>query len=168
MMYSIRRWTLLLFLCGILGCQPSIGAKKPASAPAARSEPVSAPTVSRDPKDAFMQAFRQASVNKDLEAMLQLYCFDGVDAEMRDVVRGNAKDELRQPVTDLQIVEAEPGKHGPTVEGGIRWRPSLPVVAVMKAQFAKAPPGSGFWVSEAEHTLGIKSGQYRITVPVRE
>jgi hypothetical protein len=38
----------------------------------------------------------------------------------------------------------------------------------MKAQFAKAPPGSGFWVSEAEHTLGIKSGQYRITVPVRE
>jgi hypothetical protein len=121
-----------------------------------------------DPGKELVAAFRRASEQKDLEAMLKLYCWDGVDAEMRETVRGNVEGELRQPVTELEIVPADPAQHGPRVEGGIRWRPSLPVVAVLKAKYAKAPPGSGWNVEAADYTLGLKEGHYRMTVPVKE
>jgi len=121
-----------------------------------------------DPEATILAAFRQASENKDVEQMLQLYCFDGVDAEMREVVRGNVRDELLHPVTDLQIVDAPPGKHGPRVEGGIHWKPNLTVVKVLKAKFAPAAPGEGFSITEADYALGIQNGQYRIVMSVRE
>jgi hypothetical protein len=42
------------------------------------------------------------------------------------------------------------------------------VVAVLKAKYAKAPPGSGWNVEAADYTLGLKEGHYRMTVPVKE
>jgi hypothetical protein len=89
----------------------------------------------------FIARFRQASEKKDLDQMLQLYCWDGVDAELRETVRGNVLDEFLKPVADLRIESPPPGKYGATNEGGVRWKPNLPVIAVLKVRFSPAPMG---------------------------
>ena len=96
--------------------------------------------------------------------MLKLYCWDGVDAEMRE----NVQDELRQPIADIELAPVEPGKYAPRDEGGIRWKPNLNVVLELKVRYKKPSPGSGLTVSEAKHTVGLQVGQYRITVPIRD
>src|SRR6516164_7960452 len=73
-----------------------------------------------DPQATFIAAFRQASERKDIDQMLKLYCWDGVDSELRETIRGNVRDELLQSVADLKIEAPSPGKFGPTVEGGVR------------------------------------------------
>ena len=100
--------------------------------------------------------------------MLKLYCWDGVDAQMRDTVRENVQDELRQPISDIEFVAVEPGKYGPRDEGGIRWKPNLNVVSVLKVRYTKPPAGSGLTLSEAKHTVGLQGGQYKMTVPIRD
>lgn len=162
-MSRCRKFVPFVLLCMLFGCQ---GGTESPSAPASGGAAGSSST--QDPRAALIAAFRRASEQKDLDAMLALYCWDGVDAEMRETVSGNVRDELRQPVMDLEIVDAEPGKHGPREEGGFRWKPNLPVVAVMKARFAPAAPGTGLSVSEAEYLLGMQGGEYRIVVPVRD
>jgi hypothetical protein len=100
--------------------------------------------------------------------MLQLYCWDGVDAELRETVRGNVHDQIAQPVAELRIESPPPGKYGPTNEGGVRWKPNLPVIAVLKVRFSPAPKGKGLALSAAEYGLGLQDGQYRLVVNVRE
>jgi hypothetical protein len=121
-----------------------------------------------DPQAAFIAAYRQASERKDIGQMLQLYCWDGVDADLRETIRGNVQDELSQSVADVKIEPPPPGKYGPTVEGGIRWKPNLPVVAVLKARFSPSPGRRGLALSQAEYGLGLKDGQYRLVVNVRD
>jgi hypothetical protein len=91
-----------------------------------------------------------------------------VDAQMRETVRENVQDELRQPIAEIEIVPVEPGKYGPRDEGGIRWKPNLNVVSVLKVRFTPPPPGSGLSVSDAKHTVGLQGGHYKITVPIRD
>jgi hypothetical protein len=124
---------------------------------------------SADPGADLMAAFRQAHASKDIEAILDLFCFDGADAEMRETVRGNVGDELLCPIKEIRIEPTAPGTHGPTVEGGIHWRPSLEVIALMTVDYdtSAAPPGS-FFFSQGQHTVGQKGGRYYLTVPVRE
>jgi hypothetical protein len=121
-----------------------------------------------DLQTTFIARFRQANEQKDLDQMLQLYCWDGVDAELRETVRGNVLDEFLQPVADLRIESPPPGKYGATNEGGVRWKPNLPVIAVIKVRFSAAPKGKGLALSAAEYGLGLQDGQYRLVVNVRD
>ena len=150
----------------LAGCAPP--PTKSAPSPQASASASARVSATGDPQGVFLAAFREASEHKDLQQMLKLYCWEGVDAEMRDTVRGNVQDELRQPIADIEIVAAEPGKYGPRDEGGIRWKPNLNVVSVLKVRYKPAPSGSGLSVSEAKHTVGQQGGQYKITVPVRD
>lgn len=170
---SVPRYALIVFLAAATaGCEPPPAANKSAPGQAGAGAPnvasQAAPAPAGDPQAAIMAAFRQASERSDMDQMLKLYCWDGVDNEMRETVRGNVQDELEQPVTDLEFVPVEPGKIGPTVEDGIRWKPNLPVVAMLRARYTKPRPGTQLTLSEANHTLGLQGGQYRLTVPVRE
>jgi hypothetical protein len=124
---------------------------------------------SSDPAADLIAAYRQAHDSRDVDAILALYCFDGADAEMRETVRGNVSDELLAPIKSIRIDPADPQAHGPRTEGGIRWRPSLEVIALMTVEYdtSSVPPGS-FVFTEAQHTVGKKRGRYQLTVPVRE
>ncbi|MFL5339272.1 MAG: hypothetical protein ACJ8F7_03815 [Gemmataceae bacterium] len=163
---SISKAALPLLLVGLAGCdfhRTATTQTEPSGTPSAN------PTrPAGDPQAAFIAAFRQACARKDVDQMLQLYCWDGVDSELRETIRGNVTDEFRQPLTDVKIEPPPPGKYGPTVEGGIRWKPNLPVVAVLKVRFAPPGPGSGLGLTAAEYGLGLKNGQYRLVVNVRE
>lgn len=170
LMSSMRLHRPLILMALVAGCSPPQSAKNAPSQSAAATSSSGAATVAvgNDPQQTFLAAFREANAKKEVDAMLALYCWSGVDSETRETVRGNVQDELLQPVTDLKIVPAEPGKHDRTVEGGVRWRTNLPVAAVLKVQYAPAKPGTGLHVSSAEHLLGLQGGEYKIVVPVRE
>ena len=160
---------LPIFLAAVLvGCAPPSTAKKSSPSPQTESSTSALVTPAGDPQAVFLAAFREASEQKNLEQMLKLYCWEGVDAQMRETVRENVQDELRQPIADMEFVAAESGKYGPRDEGGIRWKPNLKVVSVLKVRYTPPPPGSGLSVSGAKHTVGLQGGQYKITVPIRD
>jgi hypothetical protein len=169
-MSSIRLCRILMLIALVAGCSPPHSAKhSPPPPPAAKSSSGGGSVAaSGDAQQTFLAAFREANAKKNLDAMLALYCWDGVDSELRDTVRGNVEGEMSQPIKDLEIVPAAPGKYGPTVEGGIHWRPNLPVTAVLKVQYARARPSTGLHVSSAQHLLGMQGGDYKIVVRVRE
>jgi hypothetical protein len=117
---------LPIFLAALLaGCAPPPAANNAAPSPQTGSSVATQVSPARDPQAVFLAAFREASEHKDVQQMLKLYCWDGVDAEMRQTVRENVQDELRQPIADIEFVPVEPGKYGPRDEGGIRWKPNL-------------------------------------------
>jgi hypothetical protein len=101
--------------------------------------------------------------------MLKLYWFGTADDEMRLTIRENAAAELRCPLTDIKIEPVKPGKYGPTVEGGIHWRPSLEVVALLTATFdtSRAPPGE-LWTQQIKITVSRHGGRCYLTVPLRD
>jgi len=152
---TLPRCALIVFLAAATaGCAPPPVANKPAPPPPAGAGAPSAaaqgtPAPAGNAQAAFLAAFRQASEARNIDQMLKLYCWDGVDNEMRETVRGNVQDELEQPVTDLEFVAVKPGEIGPTVEGGIRWKPNLPVVAMLQDRYSKPRPGTQVTHSEA-------------------
>jgi hypothetical protein len=166
---SIAMRLLPILLAAVFaGCAPPSAASKATPSPQTGSSASAAVSPEGDPQAVFLAAFREASERKNLEQMLKLYCWNGVDAQMRETVRENVQDELRQPIAGIEFVAVDPGKYGPRDEGGIRWKPNLNVVSVVKVRYTPPPPGSGLSVSEAKHTVGLQGGQYKITVPIRD
>ena len=156
------------------GCEP------PANSPAPQGITTTAPpppplgqsaagTPAEDAHAALVAAYRAAHAKKDVAAMLKLYCFDGVSEEMRETIRENVEAELRYPIASLSIDPVAPGSHGPRVEGGVRWRPSLEVVALLTVNFdtSRAAPGE-LATQQVRLTIGQKDGASYFTAPVRD
>lgn len=165
---------LTLGLVLVTGCQPSPAGVS--TGPAASQGPPpppgtasAAPAPANNAADALLAAYEAAHASRDVEAMLKLYWFGNADAEMQQTVRENVEAELRYPLTEIKIDAVAPGKYGPTVEGGIHWRPSLEVVALLTARFdtSKAPPGE-LATQEIQITIGKRGSTYYFTVPLRE
>jgi hypothetical protein len=168
---------LLLGMLAATGCQPPpASTSKPATTapppPPGSSSPAGvsiAAQPSGDKSDALLAAYRAAHANRDLQALLNLYWFGNADDEMRLTIRENAAAELRCPLVSAELTPAAPGENGPRTEGGIRWRPSLDVVAVLSAKFdtSQAPVG-GYYAERLQLTVGERGGRYYFTVPIRE
>jgi hypothetical protein len=178
----MNRHELTAVLLGALvacGCEPPANVSAPraptgktASAPAPPPPPPGQPaaeTPSNDPHAALVAAFRAAHARKDAQAILSLYCFDGVSEDMRQTVRQNVEAELRYPIKSVSVVPTAPGSHGPTVEGGVHWRPSLQVVALLTVTFdtSRAAPGE-LVPQQLRLTVGKKGDVSYFTAPVRE
>jgi hypothetical protein len=166
--------TILLAVVAAAGCQPAArpaaNSGSPPAVPSAGAGVVSAePQEVSDPEAKLLAAYKAAQASQDVEAMLKLYWFGSADAEMRQTIRENVEAELRCPITDIKIEPVEAGRYGPTVEGGIRWRPSLDVVALLTANFdtSHAPPGE-LATQQIKLTVGRRGGRCYFTVPLRE
>ena len=176
----MNRHELTAVLLGALmacGCEPPAktsvpqvppGAPAPAPPPPPTGQPA-AETPSNDPHAALVAAYRAAQARKDSRAILNLYCFDGVSDDMRQTVRENVEAELRYPIKSVSVTPVAPGTYGPTVEGGIHWRPSLEVVALMTVIFdtSRAAPGE-LVPQQLKLTVGRKGNASYLTAPVRE
>jgi len=167
---------LLVATGGCLSEQPPAGVETvpagtepliPPGAPTgtAAVEPASPSSAER----ALINAYRAAHASQDVDAMLKLYWYGSADDEMRLTIRENVEAELRCPLKDIKIEPVAPGTHGPTVEGGIHWRPSLDVVALLTANFdtSRAPPGE-LATQQIKITVGRRGGRCYCTVPLRE
>jgi len=171
---TIFRAILLVVVVAAPGCQPSVppaaNSGSPTVPPAATTGVVSAePQEVSDPQARLVAAYKAAHASKDVEAMLKLYWFGSADAEMQQTIRENVEAELRCPLTDIKIEPVEPGKYGPTIEGGIHWRPSLEVVALLTANFdtSRAPVG-GYHTQQVKLAVGRRGSKYYFTVPLRD
>ncbi len=157
---------------------PTDAADQPESAaPAESATETAASTVAAllgDPESQLVAAYKAAHANKDVEAMLKLYWFGDpfsgqADDEMRLTIRENVVAEMRCPLVDIKIEPADPGEHGPRVEGGVRWRPSLEVTAMVTANFdTSAKPVGGYYTERLRHGAGRRGGQCYFVVPIRE
>jgi len=137
---------------------PTVGAPVPTTtAPAA-----TAPAASASAEGAFIAAYRQAHEKKDVEALLQLYCLDGVPSDMRDIMRGNIRDELKAPIDTIEIIPSSDAQEVRN-EGGVIWKSNLKPVATLNVTYQ---PGGVF--SSASNALGLKNGRYLIPVGVRQ
>lgn len=176
------RATAPFLLLLAIGCQPT--GEQSSSAPTAAGV-VAAPVaenrdavanVAAEPKvddgaaaAALIAAYKRAHANKDVEAMLALYWFSTADEEMRQTIRENVEAEMRCPLVDVKIEPADPAQHGPRVEGGVRWGRSLPVIALLTANFdtSQAPVG-GYHTQQARIMVGRRGGRYYFVVPLRD
>jgi hypothetical protein len=166
---------LSLGLVLFTGCQPPSPAGV-STGPAASQGPPPPPGAAsaatapaNNASDALLAAYRAAHSSRDVEAMLKLYWFGIADAEMHQIIRENVEAELRYPLTEIKLEPVAPGRHGPTVEGGNHWRPSLEVVALLTARFdtSQATPGE-FATQEIQITVGKRGNKHYFTVPLRE
>jgi len=166
---------LLLALAGCVSEQPPAGVEiapsgaEPPNPPAAPALAAGVESASpSNAESALVDAYRDAHAKQDVEAMLKFYWFGSADEEMRLTIRENVEAELRSPLRDIKIEPVAPGTHGPTVEGGIHWRPSLEVVALLTANFdtSRAPPGE-LATQQIKITVGRRGGRCYLTVPLR-
>jgi hypothetical protein len=169
---SRRTCVLAAALVTAVGCAPSNRpAANPKSAPAAATAGVESASAESPggPETAMVEAYKAAHASQNVESMLKLYWFGSADDEMRQTIRENVEAELRSPLKDIKIDPVAPGSHGPRVEGGIRWRPSLEVVALLTANFdtSRAPPGE-LATQQIKLTVGRRGGKCYFTVPLRE
>jgi hypothetical protein len=152
------------------GVQVVSGGVEPPNPPGASALPASVESASpSNAESALVNAYRAAHTSQDVDAMLKLYWFGSADEEMRLTIRENVEGELRSPLKDIKIEPVAPGKYGPTVEGGIHWRPSLEVVALLTANFdtSRAPP-SELATQQMKITVGRRGGRCYFTVPLRD
>jgi hypothetical protein len=148
--------------------QPVVDSGSAPAAVAARVESAPAEPPSRSEQQ-LVEAYKAAHAHKDAQALLALYWFGSADDEMRLTIRENVDAELRCPLIDVKLEPVKPGEHGPTVEGGLRWRPSLNVVAVLTANFdTSSAPAGGYYPSQVRQTVGRRGNRYYFTVPLGE
>jgi hypothetical protein len=164
--------SLCLCVLALCGCEPPANSPAQPGAgapPLPPGQPAAVSSSDEAAQTALVAAYRAAHDKKDVEAMLKLYCFDGASDDMRQTIRENVEDELRHPIASASIEPVAPGTHGPTVEGGVHWRPSLEVVALLTAKFdtSKSRPGE-LATQQVKHSVGKKRGACLFAVPVRE
>lgn len=127
----------------------------------------SSATSAGDPAADFIAAYRAAHEAGDVDALLDLYCLDGVPADLQETIRGNLTDQLQQPLDDVRIEPIAEGHIGEKVEGGVRWRPNLAATGTCIATFSPPPgPQDGFAITSLEMAVGLQDGAYRFVVMV--
>lgn len=158
---NVRAFVLLLPLLSVIGCDAPTA---PAPAGTRVPQPPGPSTVVADAAADFSAAYQQASEKKDVEELMRLYCWDGVSAEMRETVRGNARDEL---LSTFERIEITPVADIPesSVEGGVTWKTNLKPAAEAKVTFKPGRPGD-FLATEIVWHLGLKNGRYLIVLSV--
>jgi hypothetical protein len=155
------RSTVVLLVLFAAGCGVSAtpSASKPAAVPgggAATPSAAPAAAASADAEATFIAAFRQANEKKDVEGLLKLHCLDGHTAEQVELTRGELRDEI---TGTIDVIEIKPAADLPEVKsfGGVSLKANLKPVATLYVKYK-----SDGVMSEANHQLGLKNGQYLI------
>jgi hypothetical protein len=108
----------------------------------------------------FVAAFRQAHEQRDLEAMLRLFCGDRVTPEVRNFTEDNLKTGFDEKIADIRVTAEHPkGRTDVFVRTGITYRFNSPVVAEL---IIEHPPQSKGSSSTSEWPLALKEGHYCI------
>jgi hypothetical protein len=155
------------------GCQPP--ASKPVGSSAGQSSLAPPPPgvaasdgLAAEEEAALIAAYRAAHASQDVDAMLKMYWLGGVSDDMRQVVRENIEAEMRHPIKAIRF-GPPPDQPAVREEGGIRWRNSLPTVAILTVDYDVARAAPGEWATQqAELAVGRKGGKLYFTAPVQE
>jgi hypothetical protein len=174
-MHARRTLPLIALAIVGFGCQPSgPNTSTPADLQANKLPPPPPATAgdaqaTSDEEATIIDAYRAAHAGRDVEGMLKLYWLEGVSQETLEAVRENIGAELRYPIKAIKIEPTPPGQAAFREEGSIRWRDSLPPVAVLTVDFdiSGAAPGE-LATSQVRLGAGRKGARLYLTATGRE
>jgi hypothetical protein len=111
----------------------------------------------------LIDGYRQAHDRRDLQAMLKLFCWDGVTPELRQMTEDGVKGMFEEKILRIKIADEHPkGRMNQYIRNGVTYGLNLPVVKELVLQTASSSPnvtpGSSYY------PVGIKDGHYVIAV----
>jgi hypothetical protein len=112
----------------------------------------------------LMEAYRQAHDHDDMQAMMNLFCWDRVTPDVK-----KQTEDVERGAFALKILEVKLTTEGPVERmkalsyerNGTAYRFNLPVVAALAIYFPPLSPGSE---SVSYYAVGTKDGRYLIAL----
>jgi hypothetical protein len=123
----------------------------------------SAQAANAEPSESeLIDAYRQAHDRRDLQAMLQLFCWDGVTPEVRKVTENGVKEMFEDKLLSVKMTTEHPkGRMNRYIKNGVTYGLNLPVLKelVVETPFLpKATPERSYY------PVGLKEGHYLISL----
>jgi hypothetical protein len=125
------------------------------------THPKSAATLSRSD---LIEAYRRAHDHGDMQAMMNLFCWDEVTAEVRAQTEDVERGKFALKILELKVTTGDPVERMKVlsyVKDNITYRFNLPVVAALAIYFS---PLSKESESVEYYALGTKDGRYLIAL----
>lgn len=106
-----------------------------------------APQPSASPQTAVAAAPHEQAIQKLAEsyakhhragnhdALLDLFCWEGVDDLVKEAVAGSVRDDLEQPLVDVQFKPLGEQETLEYEQNGVRYRPNLPIVGKLQVGY---------------------------------
>lgn len=118
------------------------------------------PADMRPSESELVEAFRQAHDRRDMDAMLRLFCWDGVSQETRQITLDFLKQGFDEKIVSLKVTTERPKEALDTfVKGGVTYRYNLPVIAWLVEENPPLTRGS---FSGNYYPIGVQGGRYLI------
>ena len=111
-----------------------------------------------------VKAYQDAHKRQNLEALLSLVWWEGVDAKTKDMLRRSFQDDLKQKLLRVSL-EDPPAHSRPDTYtlDGVKYGINLKVVKRLKVEFApQTLAGGGSGTTTSFYRLGVKNGRYYI------
>lgn len=111
----------------------------------------------------FVEAYRRAHDTRDVEAMRELYCWDGATSEMKEITERYSYD-FEDKIIDIKLTSEHP-KERPNqfIKDGVTYGLNLPVVLELLVEY---PPPTKGARNANYYPVGIQDGRYLIAVMV--
>ncbi len=107
--------------------------------------------------------YRQAHDRRDLQAMLKLFCWDGVTPELRQITEDGVKEMFDEKILSIKITDEHPkGRTNQYIRNGVTYGLNLPVVKELVLQTPSSSPNDT--PMSSYYPVGIKDGHYVIAL----
>ncbi|MBI4853461.1 MAG: hypothetical protein HY819_16830 [Acidobacteria bacterium] len=105
--------------------------------------------------DKLIYDYKQAHSQKNIDAVLALYYWDGVDEKIKKSVFNNHKRYLDYKITSIRVAKAPLQEYNPFILEGKKYRTNLKVTKVLKVKFENTKT-----TKEVTIPIGIKDSKY--------
>ncbi len=110
-------------------------------------------------RETFIAQWKQAHAAGDADALMGLYCWDGVEDSHRSFVRQSVIYDCELPLASVEIIPLQDASDFDYTHEGQRFGPNLEPVATLEVVFANDER------LHVQHPLGRQEGQYLMVNP---
>lgn len=108
------------------------------------------------PLEKLITAYKEAHKTKNIDAVLALYYWEGVDEKIKNSVFNNHKRYLDYTIVSVKVAKAPLQEYNPFVLNGIKYKTTLKVTQVLKISFEN----TGNLTKEVTIPIGKKNDTY--------
>ena len=110
----------------------------------------------------LIDTYRRAHDTRDLQAMLKLFCWDGVTPEIRKVMETRIKEMFEETLLSIRTTTEHPkGRMNRYIKNGVSYGLNLPVVSELVVETPSLPKAAP---EKSYYPVGIKNGRYLISL----
>lgn len=104
----------------------------------------------------LIEAYKKAHSQKNIDAVLALYYWDGVDERIKKSVFTNHKRYLDYTIVSIKVAKAPLQEYNPFLLDGVRYKTNLKVTKVLKVSFENTTNAT----KEVTIPIGVKDKKY--------